>query len=297
MEVTLALGGGGVKGYAHIGVLRYLENCGIRVRAIAGTSAGGLFGSTYAAGVSLQELDNLLSKVNQAKLYTRQPGDGPSLLGLGGVSEVLEGILGDITFEDLQIPMAMTAVDLESGEPVVMNTGRVLDAVLATIALPGIFPPRQWKGRLLIDGGVLDPVPIPLARALAPDLPVVAVVLTPRLQTWNGNHKPPRFLRSIPLINRIFQTRLPQSLNIFLRSVDIVGCVLTDLRLELDQPDVIIRPPLSNIGLVDTVDIMDLIAMGERATEKAMPQILQLNHWSFWLSHRVPWLGEFIKKS
>jgi NTE family protein len=94
MDVTLALGGGGVKGYAHIGVLRALDAKGIKIRAIAGTSIGGLMGAIYAAGVQLENAQERLKLLDQSKLYSRMPGDGPSLLGMGGVVEALQRYSG-----------------------------------------------------------------------------------------------------------------------------------------------------------------------------------------------------------
>jgi NTE family protein len=301
MEVTLALGGGGLKGFAHIGVLRYLKSCGIRVKAIAGSSAGGLFGALYASGYNLDDFEDRLVYINQNfadnKMYNRLPGDGPSILGLGGVVAVLEDILGDMTFDDLLIPMAMTAVDLDTGELVIMNRGRVLDAVLATIALPGIFPPRVWEQRLMVDGGVLDPVPVSIARSLAPGLPVAAVVLTPKLKSWNGQRKPPSFLSAIPFIERFYRFRFAQSLNIFLRSVDIATALLSDLRLEIEQPDVVIRPAVGHVELLKPVDIIDTIQLGERATEDVMIQFNRLVDWRYRISDRIPWLSSFFRKA
>jgi NTE family protein len=297
MEVTLALGGGGVKGYAHIGVLRHLESCGIKFRAIAGTSAGGLFGAIFAAGFKYEELEEFIHKLDQGKFYKRLPGDGPSLLGLGGVIDLLEELFDNRTFDDLKIPLSVTAVDLETGQPVVIDSGRVVDAILATIALPGIFPPRQLNGRLLVDGGVVDPIPIRLAREMAPDAPVVAVVLTPKIRNWNGQKDPPIFLSSLPLINQIYRFRLAQSLNIFMRSVDIASCFISDRCLEIEKPDFVIRPAVENVGLVDQVDIQEVVNLGEKAAEKMIPQMKRVEHLGYRFPHRLPWLENLFKRS
>jgi NTE family protein len=291
MDVTLALGGGGVKGYAHIGVLRALDAKGIKIRAIAGTSIGGLMGAIYAAGVQLENAQERLKLLDQSKLYSRMPGDGPSLLGMGGVVEALRDILGDRRFEDLPIPLVMTAVDIESGQPVVIHQGPLIDAILATTAVPGIFPSRTWNGRNVVDGGILNPVPVTEARSLAPRLPVVAVVLSPALSSWTGNQSPPGILASIPLLNHVYKLRLAQSIRLFLRSIDISGCMLTDLRLQMEKPEVIIRPIVNQIGLIDTVDIPEVIELGEQAAEAALPQ---LDRWSgsrLPVENRLPWIS------
>ncbi len=295
MDISLALGGGGVKGFAHIGVVRALEEHGFRIRAIAGTSAGGLMGSVYAAGFSTEAIEDRLLKVDQGKLYHRLPGDGPSLFGVGGVLRILEEMLGDCTFDQLRIPFAVTAVDLDHGEEVIIDQGRVVDAVLATIAVPGIFPPRMRDGHMLVDGGILNPVPVALARRLAPGLPVVAVVLSPALSEWDVKRSRPRLLNSLPLLNRLYEHRLAQSMNIFLRSVDIAGCLLTDLRLQIDQPEVIIRPPVSTFGLMDRVEIPELIGIGEAASQAALPTLRKVTGWKHRLTYRLPWLSDFLR--
>lgn len=297
MDIALALGGGGVKGLAHIGVLQVLEREGFNIRAIAGTSAGGMVGAIYSAGYAPDEIASRLVMLDFKRMYSRMPGDRPSLLGLSGVTHQLADFLGSQTFADLKLPFACTAVDLEAGELVTLSHGQVLEAVLATIAVPGIFPPRLWEGRLMVDGGVLDPVPVALARSLAPHLPVVAVVLSPALRDWSRGKQPPRLLHSLPFMNRIYQTRLAQSFNIFLRSVDIAGCMLTDLRLQVDQPEVIIRPIVEQIGFMDNIDVNEVIGMGAAAAENALPRLKTAAGWRGTLSSRLPWLSDFLKVS
>ncbi|NOH04186.1 MAG: hypothetical protein HND47_20535 [Chloroflexi bacterium] len=186
MDITLALGGGGAKGNAHIGVLRRLEQEGFKIRSVAGTSYGGVVAVFYALGCSPNEIQSIFESVDQNHLYGRTPLDGPSLLGMGGVRQLLNRVLGEKTFDDLRIPCAVTAVDINTGGEVTLSEGRLQDAVLATIALPGIFPVHRINGWELVDGGVLNPVPVSVARTLSPRLPVVAVVP----QRPNGKTRP-----------------------------------------------------------------------------------------------------------
>src|SRR5581483_5344020 len=178
MNISVALGGGGSKGNSHIGVLRVLEQEGFRIRAIAGTSFGGLVACFYAAGFSPDQIEETFASADQSRLYDRVGDESPSFLGLGGVYKWLDHHLGDRTFEGLKIPCALTAVDLRTSSEIILRTGRLRDAILATIALPGIFPAYHLDEYELVDGGVLDPVPVALARSMAPSLPVVAVTLT-----------------------------------------------------------------------------------------------------------------------
>jgi NTE family protein len=287
MDIVLALGGGGVKGHAHIGVLRVLEREGFRVRAIAGTSAGGLWGCFFAAGYSPAIIEEEMSRLNPETLYHRTPGDGPAMLGLAGIHELLNEKLGEITFSELRIPFAVTAVDLERAEQIILSEGRVVDAILATIAVPGIFPPRQLGGKILVDGGVLDPVPVEVARALMPGFPVVAVVLSPELNAWYGPGSP-RLLNALPFLsNYLGRLRIAQALNIFMRSVDIGGVALTEMRLRLERPDVVIRPVVPHIGLLDKVNPRDVAKLGEEAAEAALPQLRQAVSWRGRISRQI----------
>ncbi len=177
MQIALALGGGRARGLAHIGVLKVLEREGFRIGAIAGTSIGGIIGAAYAAGYGPDQISNLANAASIRDMLRARP-EGPALMGLSRIEQWLHGILGQRTFADLRIPFAVTAADLNSGEEIVLRDGIVAHAVLATIALPGIFPPQLMGDHRLIDGGALDPVPVRPARALL-NAPVVASVLSP----------------------------------------------------------------------------------------------------------------------
>lgn len=293
-DIALALGGGGVKGYAHVGVLRALQRHGFRIRALAGTSIGGLVGAAHAAGFKPDEIEKHIQTTNRQRLFNRLPGDGPAMLGLAGVTQILQELLGERTFADLALPFAVTAVDLDSGQLLALKRGKLVDAIMATIALPGIFPPRVWEGLNLIDGGVLDPVPVSLARRLAPDLPVVAVVLTPSIDRWKGN-RPPRLLESLPFLannafvhNYLSGLRITRALDIFLNSIDIAGIRLTEMRLQIDNPEVVIRPAMPAVGILDEVDIKELVELGEAATEAALPELRNCVGWRGWITRRTP---------
>jgi NTE family protein len=247
MEITLALGGGGSKGYAHLGVLRVLAREGVRIRAVAGTSMGGVVGAGFAAGYSPDAIETFLVSLARSAPFARTRGDGPAMMGLAGVEEALAEALGDRTFEDLRIPLAVTAVDIESADLLAFRRGVVREALLATIAVPGVFPVKKWNGRSLVDGGTLDPVPVALARSLAPRLPVVAVALSPPCASWVRRPRP-RLLISPPFLGKyLARSRWAQAANIFLGAADISGAHLADLRLALDRPDAIIRPQVHHI--------------------------------------------------
>lgn len=281
MNITLALGSGGARGNAHIGVIRRLQKEGFKITALAGTSIGGVVAVFFALGYSPDEIEELFSTVDQHQLYGHQEADGPSLLGLGGATRWLQETIGDRTFADLKIPCILTAADLNSGREVLLSEGPLVDAILATIAIPGIFPAKRIGDLELVDGGTLDPVPVSAARSLAsPGTPLVAVVLTSPMglpaQTWNIPL--PEYLPR-QLIERISKLRYTQALDVFLRSLDMISRAVTEYRLQVDQPDVIIRPPVTNIDILDQVDVREVARKGDEAVEAVLPELKKLFAW------------------
>lgn len=274
MDITLALGGGGSRGYAHIGVIRRLEEEKFHARAIAGTSAGGIIACMFAAGYSPDEMEEKLGEIDQRKLFSFSLNEGSSLLGISQATKVLEGLLGDRQFSDLQIPCAVVAVDIKSSREIILNSGRVVDAILATIAVPGIFPPKSYGEYELVDGGVLNPVPVVNARSFFPKLPVFAVVLSAPME------KPRRFSHihlpikiPAPIAERINHLRVAKAFGVFMQSVDIGQRMITELRLKTETPDVVIRPDVDEIGLLDVVDFHGVIKIGERAVDDCLSEM------------------------
>jgi NTE family protein len=280
MNITLALGGGGAKGNSHIGVIRRLENEGFHIQAVAGTSFGGIVAVFHALGYSADQIEETFAALDQSQLYGHDPDEGPSLLGLAGVTRWLRDIIGDRTFDDLVKPCLLTTGDLKSGREILLSHGSLVDAILATIAIPGIFPPRRIGDLELVDGGTLDPVPVAPARSLAPNLPVVAVVLVSPMglpaQSWNIPL--PEYLPQ-QLIERIGKMRYAQALDVFLRSLDVVNRAVTAYRLEADKPDIILRPEVTDIDILQRVDVHEIVRLGEKVVEDNLPELKRLFAW------------------
>jgi len=288
MDITVALGGGGSRGYAHIGVLRFLENEGFRIRAVSGTSAGGIVAVAYAAGFSPSEMETKFAKLDQTKLFARSPNEGPGILGLSRAADLFEELFGQRKFTDLRIPCAVVAVDLKAGREVVLDQGRVVDAVLATIAVPGVFPPKEYGGVQLVDGAVLNPVPVSVARKLAPKMPVVAVILDIVNEvTTSFNNLPLPLPVPAPIVERLTRTRVAQAFNIFLQSVDVSSRNMSELRLRIDHPEVVIRPDVNGIGLLDQVNISAVIQKGDEAARLALPELQRVVSWPYRLRSRI----------
>ena len=288
MNITLALGGGGAKGNSHIGVIRRLQNEGFKIDAVAGTSFGGIVAVFYALGYLPDEIEEMFASLDQTQLYGYSPGAGPSLLGLAGATRWFQEVIGERTFDDLKIPCALTAADLKSGRRIILSEGSLVDAILATIAIPGIFPAKHIGDLELVDGGTLDPVPVAIARSLAPKLPVIAVVLTMPMevpaQTWKIP-LPDYIPRN--LLERLSKLRYTQALDVFLRSLDMVTRAVTEYRLEVDKPEIIIRPQVTDIDILERVDVHGVVKKGEEAVEAILPDLNRLFTWQHRLRRAI----------
>jgi NTE family protein len=269
--VGLALGGGGARGLAHIGVLRVLEEEGIFVDCLAGTSMGGIIAAAYAAGLSVTELETealrLANLSHLARLVTWTP-PWQRLLGGDRARRYFTKLLGEgLTFDTLRLPLALTAVDLVRGQEVMLRQGSVIDAILATAAIPGAFAPVEMDGHRLVDGGVLNNVPADVARQLGAKV-VIAVDVAFDVRYSDTEEVPPS--PPGPIL-------LPAILRDVWHAELIMIRALTEIRLRQARPEVIIHPPLPSDITFFTgfTRAEELITAGEEAAREALPQIHQ----------------------
>lgn len=282
-EIALALGGGGIKGIAHLGAVYRLMELGYKIGAIAGTSAGGIVGGVVASGAKKEVVFEAVTAINtNINFFSRRHEDGPSLLGLSGLVKMLSPFLEGKTFSDLQIPLAVTAVDMVSKQEFILKRGSVMEAMVATASIPGVFPPIRMGSAELVDGGVLDPVPVAVARWLAPKLPVIAICLSPAPGHWSEMPEigiPLDIHIPQPILSRIINLRIGQAIRIFMESMDVTGRMITELRMEVEKPDVIIRPDVLKYGYLDRADPKELIKRGETAVDEALGEIRNSLTW------------------
>jgi NTE family protein len=274
-EVLLALGGGGIRGIAHIGAIKCLVENGYKIAGIAGSSAGGLFGCMFASGAGFDIIEEAITEFSTSPNFKRRSADSASLIGTLGLEKIVQGILGDVLLEDFPIPFAATAVDLHSGNEVVIKSGLALKAVLSTIALPGIFPTQEFAQYQLIDGGIVDPVPVRAARELDPTLPIIAVRLSRKPAGYDANEPILPFQDTLPtsLTDRLLKTRLVESLRTFYQSIDVLTAKLETLSLSVDQPDVIVAPEIGQYPMLDMVIPPHLQQKGYEAMLAALPKV------------------------
>jgi NTE family protein len=264
MTIALALGGGAALGWAHIGVLRALEEGGIEVGAVAGTSIGALAAVCLAAD-RLGTLEEIARSANLRTMlrYLDPHMRRGAVLGGRTIARELQLHLGHLAFEDLAIPAAAVAADLATGEAVILDKGPVADAVRASMALPGIFHPVIHEARVLIDGGAVMPVPVSVARDLGGDMPVVAV----NLQGDYANRANATGLRN----GRRFTT-----MGVVRSAAGLLFARLARQSLELTPPDLEIAPRVGHIEVHHFMRAHELIEIGRSATEDALPAIRAL---------------------
>jgi NTE family protein len=184
-RVGLALGGGVVRGVAHLGVLTVLEQAGISIDYVSGTSAGSIIGATYCAGVGIETIKKysmLLRWWHVARPVW--PSDG--LVSFDKLRVWLTDKIGDLDFTDLKIPFAVVATDLECGQPVRLDHGRLAPAVQASCAVPGLIRPVKIGGRLLGDGSLSDTVPVSVLRDMGADYVIGVDIFAPSIRRWLG---------------------------------------------------------------------------------------------------------------
>lgn len=201
--IALALGGGGARGVAHIGVIQAFEAAGYRVAEIAGTSAGALYAAGYAFGLSTSEILDLARRAPRVQIFRPWPGRG-AIVGHAGLEGWLTGIFGDARIEDCRVPLTIVATRARDGATTYLRTGPIVPAIVASATIPLVFPPVQIDGELLVDGGVSLPVP---ETAVTGPWPVIAVDLGPgplqgqqgwppdlwrRIERWAGRVPGPR---------------------------------------------------------------------------------------------------------
>jgi NTE family protein len=271
--VGLALGGGGGKGAAHIGVLHALAALRVPIEVLAGTSIGAIVAALYGVGYTPFEIEQWFLKATARRILDRDPTSS-GFIGTRKIELLLREALGDRTFADTRVPLAMVAVDLNTAQQVILREGSLVEAVLATTAVPGVFPPQIRGDQVLVDGGVLNNVPVDLVRALGAGR-VIAVDLGLIATTF-------AFSAPAEDLSVIWSPRrwLPRTqLAIAERSLAIMMAQLTEYRLSEQPPDVLLRPVVSSMLPFDFSRTIEGRLLGERAVFEQRAAIEAIRMW------------------
>ncbi len=278
--IGLALGGGGARGYAHIGVIRTLLAHQVPIDVVAGTSMGAVIGGAYACGVDLYKLEKILKNLDVNKLLGIPDTTLRGIENLAGKTaseylfkkadwrtceperlkqlyEFLKLFTGERTFEDLSVPLSVIACDIDTGEEVVLRSGKLYRAIAASISFPGIHPPIYYNGRFLVDGGLVNKIPVDAAVAMGAQI-VIAVDVGASLNA-----------------------RVMTSLDVLMQSHVITSRELVRLKLELmhqrlGENLIIIRPEVDRIRMFQLRQLDLPIREGERATVEKLSLIREI---------------------
>ena len=268
-RLALVLGAGGARGFAHIGALRVLDRHRVPLDLIVGASIGSLFGAAYASGLSPAAIEEAARATRIPPLIRPRPCRR-GLLDPSGVRDLLRRYFGDRRFEDLDRPLAMLTVSLRTGEPFLVREGSLVDGLLASMAIPFVFPSVTLAGDQLIDGGIADGLPIKFARQLGAEA-VIAV-------DADNHARQPLDRPGLRRLTRLLTKRLAVR-----RGASPTGALLIArlLRLagsgeERQLPDVLIRAPFGRITSWHYHLWPRMIALGEQAAESALPELLAL---------------------
>lgn len=284
LKFGLALGSGSARGLAHVGVIQVLKAYDIPIDMIAGTSIGSVIGSLYAAGASIDQLEEAaLSMKKSTTLFLMDPTLPHSgLINGKKIEEMLNDLaLKDKTFDDLNIPFAAVATEIENGAEVIINQGKLIDAVRASISVPGIFTPLKYQDYYLVDGGLVNPVPVNVAQKMGADI-IIAVSLA-KLEAYTTTltidretgdlekvEKSSMFQKTIEQVKSSFEG--PSIIEVINQSIDIMEAKITDQCLE--EADVVIVPfGVKETKLLDFDKAEMLIKGGMMATLINIPEI------------------------
>ena len=254
-KIGLALGSGAARGLAHIGVLEALEKEDIHIDMIAGTSMGALVGAVYAQGKDISQMKNLAIDwgAKRFSLFADPALPKTGLVRGRKIEDMLKSIIGDTEFGDLDIPFACVATDIWSGDEVVIKQGLVWEGVRASGSIPVILKPIKWQGRYLVDGGLINPVPVSVLREMGADF-IIAVNVTPNVQG-----------RLHVASEEEIEAKEPNIFNVIMQMIHITGYL--GVKFSLAGADVIIEPQVAHIGWGGFHRASECILQGELATQ------------------------------
>lgn len=281
--IALALGGGGARGWSHIGVLRALDEAGIAINMIAGTSIGALVGGCYLAG-KLDELEEFARSLTKRRIFGLLDFHfgGNGLLGGLRLTQRLQDQMGGLTFEDLPKPFVCVAAEIRTGHEIWLSSGSLITAMRASYALPGVFEPVTCNGRVLVDGALVNPVPVSVCRAYEQPL-VVAVNMNYDLY---GRAAVIKHSAGELVVERnpspgqtanpnAHETRLGIT-GVMVEAFNIIQDRISRARLAGDPPDLSLLPKLGHIGLSEFHRADESIRLGYEVTKTQLADLERL---------------------
>ena len=275
IRIGLALGSGVARGWAHLGVLKAIDKLGLVPDVVAGSSIGSLVGGFYLAGHAdvLEEWARGLTTLRMLR-YLKLPLNGGGMVSGTKLFSEAERYLGDLAIEDLKTSFVAVATDLWTGHEIWLREGKVVEAMRASLSLPGVFKPKRVGGHWLVDGALVNPVPVSVCRALGAQM-VIAVNLNADImgKAHEADAPPNENGESAKSLAASFRHGEPSTFNVMVTSLNIIQDRIARSRLAGDPPDVSINPRIGHVGLLEFDRADELIRAGEQAVERAMPEI------------------------
>lgn len=305
-KIGLALGSGSARGWAHIGVIKALEEAGIVVDCVAGTSIGALIAAIYASG-NFDKLEQAALELNRKEILSFSD----IILSKSGIidgrkiANLIEPYVLKTAMESLPLPLGIVATNIVTGQEVVIREGDIVEAIRASFSLPGIFTPVQKDGHNLVDGGLVNPVPVSTVKDMGADF-IIAVDLNNVVEAETDQNesittetsKPKNALSSVEKMASAVNEKLrfikfskagfiglrnmndsaPSIFQVLMGSLRIMKRRIVHLNLEADPPDILIQPNLGHINLFDFHNAEEIIAEGYEATKKKLAAYSKSQH-------------------
>ncbi len=284
--LALALGGGVARGWSHIGVLQGLDEAGLPIKMIAGTSIGALVGACYLAG-KLSELEDFARSLTPRRIlgFLDISLRGTGLISGIKLAERMEEHLGETRLEDLDRPMVCVATQINTGHEIWLRKGPMIEAIRASYALPGIFEPVAIGHRTLVDGALVNPVPVSVCRAFEADA-VVAVNLSSDVygrgtvvHDFGSEDIAEAAVETMKKKGKLAKMRMGKTLGVtgvMIEAFNIIQDRIARSRLAGDPPDISLRPAVGNIGLAEFHRAGEAIELGYNAVQRELPRLKEL---------------------
>jgi NTE family protein len=272
LKVGIALGSGGARGLCHIGVIDILQSLGIRIDFISGASVGALIGAFLAAG-KLEELKKFAAPLTRKESFKLADLMFPTSGLIEGkkIEGFLREHLGAIRIEDLKIRFACVATDFYTGREVILSSGDLVKAVRASISIPGVFKPVAMDGKLLVDGGVVNPVPVQVVRDLGAEF-IIAVDICPEISKTPPASDPGE-TRPVMMNQKKEEPKFPNVFEVIMGSITIMESQVVGMRMKSERPDLIIRPQVIGLGTYDFHRYQEGVDCGTAAVQEAVPSL------------------------
>lgn len=313
-KIGLALGSGAAKGLAHIGVIKVLEANRIPIDFISGSSMGALIGALYSSGLSVAQMEDIACNTDwklTAKMFTPTlPWAG--LVEGNRIRQFFRTLIGDKNFDEIELPFAAVTTDVQTGEEIVIENGSLIEAVRASISIPGVFTPVRHQNRFLVDGGVVNPVPADVVKNMGADIVLAVNVVSSvdaAVQEVTLPDETSKKRTQQVLTSAILNTRLaayvkdkvdlsgvvsvvenlsekkaslekkfsgPNIIETIMQTISIMENEIIQLRFEQHPPDILIKPAIESYGLMEFYKAKEIIKTGEKVMKPVVPLIKQL---------------------